>query len=134
MCGCVPVYVCILFMNVCECVCVLTMFAYVCICLRMCVGVCMHVCCTPVCACACPYVPCPCVHVCVHVCVYMYVHVYMCECMSVYVCSCHICPVQGYRNRESQRLRKVCRLIIRTMKRNRICVISIMSYLILINP
>ena len=77
----------------CECVCVasvyasLCVYANVCVCMRMCVCACMCACmcarvCVHVCACACM---CVCVRACVRVCACM------CACMCVCMCACVWC-------------------------------------------
>lgn len=56
---------------------------------------CLHACMLHTCVPACVLSMCTCTCG-----LYMCVHVYMCECMSMHVCACHICPIQGYRNKE----------------------------------
>lgn len=79
---------------------------------------------------------CVCVLGCVHGCVRGFgcVHVCGCVCMCVdacaWVCGC-VCMgtlflFRDNRNPESQRLRKICGLILRIMKRNRISLMSVM--------
>ena len=64
------------------------MFAYVCMCKRVCWCVCVCLLLCFVCVCVCVAVLCVCVCVCVCVSIYMCVYQYTCLCIYIHVCVC----------------------------------------------
>ena len=85
-----------------ECVCVVCVHAYVCVCTRVCVRVCVHAC-VHVCVCDCMHVcmrVCVCVHACVRACVCVCVCMRVCVHVCVRVCMCvcvHVCVCASVR-------------------------------------